>query len=63
MDLELVIKETIRNVLAVSGDNAMSYIIKDDIKSLARIARQIGYLEGKEEVLDNLSQSLGKHGI
>lgn len=62
MDLDLLVKETIQNVLIVSGDNAMSYIIETEIKSLVDIARRTGYLEGKEAMLDNMSKSLGNRG-
>ena len=63
MDLDFMVDNAVNNILSVSGKSKTTQVIKDEFEQVIKLARQIGYLGGKEEMLDNLSQSLGKHGI
>ena len=63
MDLDFMVDKAVNNILSVSGKSKTTQVIRDEFEQVIKLARQIGYLEGKEEMLDNLSQSLGKHGI
>ena len=62
MDLDFMVDKAVNNILSVSGKSKTTQVIKDEFEQVIKLARQIGYLEGKEEMLDNLSQSLGKYG-
>ena len=62
MDLDFMVDKAVNNILSVSGKSKTTQVIKDEFEQVIKLARQIGYLEGKEDMLDNLSQSLGKYG-
>ena len=62
MYLDFMVDKAVNNILLVSGKSKTTQVIKDEFEQVIKLARQIGYLEGKEEMLDKLSQSLGKHG-
>ena len=63
MDLDFMVDKAVNNILSVSGKSKTTQVIKDEFEQVIKLARQIGYFGGKEEMLDKLSQSLGKHGI
>ena len=62
MDLDFMVDNAVNNILSVSGKSKTTQVIKDEFEQVIKLARQIGYLGGKEEMLDKLPQSLGKHG-
>ena len=62
MDLNFMVDKAVNNILSVSGKSKTTQVIRDEFEQVIKLARQIGYLGGKEEMLDNLSQSLGKYG-
>ena len=62
MYLDFMVDKAVNNILLVSGKSKTTQVIKDEFEQVIKLARQIGYLGGKEEMLDKLSQSLGKHG-
>lgn len=63
MDLDFMVDKAVNNILSVSGKSKTTQVIRDEFEQVIKLARQIGYLEGKEDELSSLSQSLGKHGI
>ena len=63
MDLDFMVDKAVNNILSVSGKSKTTQVIRDEFEQVIKLARQIGYLEGKEDELSSLSQSLGKYGI
>lgn len=63
MDIEFLIGDLVNKVLSTSDKNQIEQIIRENVAHIIKISHKIGFLDGKDEVLDDMIESLGKHGL